>query len=49
MSVTACVDLFDRVEVFGNQIRRHSMLGCRSPTQRLPDWFKAKHERTMVV
>lgn len=49
MSMTACVDLFDRVEVIGNQIRRHSTLGCRSPTQLLLDWFKAKHERTMVV
>jgi hypothetical protein len=49
MSVTACVDLFDRVEVTGNQIHRHSTLGCRSPTHLLLDWFEAKHERTMVV
>jgi hypothetical protein len=49
MSMTACVALFDRVEVIGNQIRRHSTLGCRSPTQRLLDWLKAKHERTLVA
>jgi putative transposase len=41
----AVADLFEYIEVFYNRSRRHSSLGCMSPTQFMQDWLVAQRTR----
>lgn len=47
--VEAVADLFDDIEPFYNRKRRHSTLGCMSPTAFLENWISAQHGQELAA